>query len=137
MEDLEIITPDEPAEDHKLFGTTVLLVEDNNINILIAGKIMEKWGVKADVAYNGREAIEKFDPQKHRLILMDLHMPEMDGYEAASVIRSKNAFVPIIALTANVAEDVEKEVMLSGMNSIITKPFKNGELKEVLEKYLS
>jgi signal transduction histidine kinase/CheY-like chemotaxis protein len=128
--------PEKPANENILSGCNVLLVEDNKINVMIATRIMEKWGVQVDVAYNGKEAVEKFDAATHQLILMDLHMPEMDGYEAAMAIRKENAQIPIIALTANVAEDVAEEVKKSGMNSIVTKPFKNIELREVLEKYL-
>jgi two-component system, sensor histidine kinase len=117
-------------------GITVLLVEDNKVNLMVAGKMLEKWGITADVAMNGKEAVEKFDTGKHQLILMDLQMPEMDGYEASRIIRSKNTRVPIIALTANIATDVAEAVEKSGMNSVITKPFKFDELKAVLEKNL-
>jgi signal transduction histidine kinase/CheY-like chemotaxis protein len=125
------------TENGQLFANkNVLLVEDNTMNVMIARHLLEKWGITTDVAVNGQEAVDMFDKQKHHLVLMDLHMPVMDGYEAARNIRSTNTTVPIIALTANVAEDVETEVQLSGMNGLITKPFKQDELKEILMKYL-
>jgi signal transduction histidine kinase/CheY-like chemotaxis protein len=127
-----------PAEASALLANkTVLLVEDNAMNVMIARHLLEKWGMVTDVAANGQEAIEKFNPLRHQLVLMDLHMPVMDGYEAARHIRSVNSTIPIIALTANVAEDVETEVMASGMDAMITKPFKQDNLKEVLVKYLA
>jgi signal transduction histidine kinase/CheY-like chemotaxis protein len=133
---LEIPANNETPTQSPFAGISVLLVEDNKINLMVAGKILEKWGIHADIALNGREAVEKFDARKHRLILMDLQMPEMDGYEASRLIRKKNTQVPIIALTANIAAEVAAEVERSGMNSIITKPFNFDEMKTVLEEHL-
>lgn len=129
--------PPQPIDNDQPFANKhILLVEDNTMNVMIARHLLEKWGITTDVAVNGKESVEMFDAQKHQLVLMDLHMPVMDGYEAARHIRSINTSVPIIALTANVAEDVETEVQQSGMDALITKPFKQHELKDVLIKYL-
>jgi signal transduction histidine kinase/CheY-like chemotaxis protein len=118
------------------FSGHVLLVEDNKVNALVAVKFLEKWGLTADVAESGREALRIIDVEKHQLVLMDLQMPEMDGYEAAQAIRDLHPGIPIIALTANVAADVSEKVLRCGMNGIVSKPFKQEELKDMLRQYL-
>lgn len=124
-------------EERKAFeGKIVLLAEDNSVNVLVAKKLLEKWGIQTDVAVNGKEAVEKFNPARHSLVLMDLNMPEMDGYEAARTIRSNHHDVPIIALTANIAEEVTDDVLKCGMNFILTKPFSQQDLKKTLIKYI-
>ncbi|TAE16422.1 MAG: response regulator [Bacteroidetes bacterium] len=106
-----------------LAGVQVLLVEDNPINVMVAKNFLDEWGAVTEVAENGAEAVEKIDAQKHQLVLMDMHMPIMDGYEATKIIRSRGITIPIIALTANVPEDVAKELAESGMSGIVVKPF--------------
>ncbi len=124
-------------EEKKAFaGKTILLAEDNSVNVLVARKLLEKWGIHTDVAVNGKEAVEKFNPLRHSLVLMDLNMPEMDGYQAARAIRNENKEVPIIALTANIAEEVSSDVLKSGMNFILTKPFSQQDLKNTLIRYI-
>jgi CheY-like chemotaxis protein len=107
-----------------LAGSNILLAEDNAINQEIFLGILEHSGINIDIANNGKEAIEKYDlnPHKYELILMDLQMPVMNGYEATKVIREKNKKIPIIALTANaMKEDAKKsEVLL--INEHISKP---------------
>jgi signal transduction histidine kinase len=117
-------------------GKSILLVEDNAMNVMIAKHLLQQWGIDTEVAMNGQDALDKFDARRHHLVLMDLHMPVMDGYEAARHIRSQNTTIPIVALTANVADDVAEEVQRSGIDTVVTKPFKQHELKEVLAKYL-
>ncbi|MFZ1527873.1 MAG: response regulator [Ferruginibacter sp.] len=123
-------------EKNSFAGKAVLLAEDNSVNVLVARKLLEKWGIHTDVAVNGKEAVEKFNPSRHSLVLMDLNMPEMDGYEAARTIRNSNKDIPIIALTANIAEEVSSDVLKSGMNFILTKPFSQQDLKNTLIKYI-
>jgi two-component system, sensor histidine kinase len=113
----------------------ILLVEDNQINAMVATKVLERMGVHAELAINGKEAIEKFNPNKHQLIFMDLQMPLVDGYEAAKTIRNHHKETPIIALTANYPDDVRNEVKKSGMNDVLSKPFKVEELKNILIKH--
>lgn len=103
----------------------VLLVEDNDINRLYAKSILKNWQCSIDVAENGLVAIEKIKNTFYDVVLMDVQMPVMDGYEATKAIRSMHqcAKVPIIALTANATQrDVEK-CILSGMNDYLPKPF--------------
>jgi len=121
-------------EDHNLLsGITILLVEDNPINVLVAQKFLERWGAKIITATNGLEALNMVDPEKHDLVLIDLHMPVMDGYESSRKMREKGINLPIIALTANLPSEIENEIKLSGINDIIVKPFLPDELcKKVL-----
>jgi signal transduction histidine kinase/CheY-like chemotaxis protein len=115
----------------------VLLVEDNAINVMVAKKMLEKWGLSADVAVDGHEAVSNFDAAKHKLILMDLQMPGMDGYEATRTIRKQYKDVPIIALTAETAEDIKADILTAGMNDLVLKPFKQNDLHAALQKYLT
>jgi signal transduction histidine kinase/BarA-like signal transduction histidine kinase len=122
-------------EEKNIDGLSVLLVEDNLINIKIADKILKQWNVKVDVAENGLIAIEKFKLNTYDLILMDLSMPVMDGFEATKIIRSMGATIPIIALTASSSYDDLERIMMIGMNEYIIKPFNPNELYMKLKRY--
>lgn len=107
-----------------LQGIHILLVEDNEMNVYVAQSFLQKWGAQIDVAGNGLEAIEKIDTAKHDVVLMDLHMPEMDGYQAAKRLRDMGVTIPIIALTASLPKENEKDkISAAGMNDSILKPF--------------
>lgn len=121
---------------------TILLAEDVEINSEILTAILEETGVTIDIAPNGLEAVKLFqqNPERYSLILMDIHMPEMDGYEATRAIRStdcKRAItIPIVAMTADVfLEDVER-CLAAGMNGHIGKPVDTNELFTKLSVYL-
>jgi len=125
-----------------LKGYKIMLVEDNLINIKIADQILKKWDLDVAVAKNGREAVNLFSPDKFHLILMDLHMPEMDGYEATVEIRKLDKNIPIIALTAAALVEDKQRVFEAGMNDFISKPFKPNDLynkitKSILEATLN
>lgn len=119
----------------------VLIVEDNELNTLIVERFLTKWGIEVDHANNGREALEHLAGNDFDLILMDLEMPEMDGYEAAQAIRKLDnktkASIPIIALSASALLDVQQRIFGIGMNDFVLKPFKPQELKQKLAKYLN
>lgn len=121
-------------------GTRILLVEDNEMNMKVARRFLERWNYITDTAENGAEAFEKFKINSYDLILMDLHMPEMDGWEATKAIRSSGLTssheIPIIALTADVMIDDLDKLYDAGMNDYITKPFKADDLKSKIEKLL-
>lgn len=122
-----------------LSGFTILLVEDNDINRLYAGSILKTCGCKLEVAENGLVAISKLKTAVIDLILMDIQMPVMDGFEAAKAIRMGDKTtkdLPIIALSANATPKVIEKCMQSGMNDHLGKPFNPEELYTVLEKYL-
>jgi signal transduction histidine kinase/ActR/RegA family two-component response regulator len=123
-------------EDKPFTGVAILLVEDNPINVLVAQKFLERWGAHTDVAQNGIEALEKLDTTKHRLILMDLHMPLMDGYEAARKMRANGVTLPIVALTANLLNEIEDQVKEVGINDTIAKPFLPDELFRMVLHYV-
>lgn len=122
-------------------GLKVLLVEDNETNQVVASKFLEKWGIVPDTANNGLEALQAVRQQNYHLILMDLQMPEMDGFQATAAIRQMERErnlppVPIIALTASVLGDVRAKVLQAGMNDYIGKPFHPDELYRKLQEYL-
>lgn len=111
----------------------ILLVEDNRVNQLVAVNFLKKWQMKVDIANNGLEALEKVTTKKYHLVLMDLQMPEMGGYEAAEKIRTMNdpyfKSLPILALTASAQAEIKEKVINAGMNNFISKPFTPDELK--------
>jgi len=123
-----------------LAGFRILLVEDNEINTIVATKFMQKWDLDIDYAVDGAEALEKVKKGKYDLVLMDLQMPKMDGYTASRAIRDipgeRFRDMPIIALTASVLAEINQGVLDAGMNEYISKPFKPMELYSKIAKYL-
>ncbi len=118
----------------------ILLVDDNKINLVVANNYLAAWGLNTVMVESGHEALAEIEKTKFGLILMDLQMPEMDGYEATRLIRAKKETyfkeIPIIALTASVTGAVKSKVMAAGMNDYVPKPFHPDELKECIIKYL-
>lgn len=126
---------------NSLKGTKVLLVEDNAINQKVMVRFLEKWDIEAIIAENGVQALDKMQKNSSiSLVLMDLQMPEMDGYEATQKIREMDnkykSSTPIIALTAAALKEVKEKVFASGMNDYLTKPFNPPELQKKLEFYI-
>lgn len=119
-----------------LMNARVLIVEDYEANILITRKFLELWDVQVDQAYNGEEALHKVRNGNYDLILMDLHMPVMDGYEATRQIRKFNTRIPIVALTASAQGEVQKKIQEAGMNGLIVKPFHPAELNRKISAFL-
>ena len=121
-------------------NVSILLAEDDAMNQLVTSKILTKWGVKVDVAENGEEAYNKLSNNDYDLILMDAHMPIMDGYAAARKIRSeligKKRDIPIISFSASVMEQDHLEALDAGMNSYIMKPFDLAELHGKISGYV-
>ncbi|MCD4757301.1 MAG: response regulator [Arcobacteraceae bacterium] len=131
----------EPSEIdiHKLQNFTILLVEDNKTNQEIIIGLLEHSEMKIDIASNGKEAVDLFtqDKDKYDLILMDIQMPIMDGYEATKLIRKENQDIPIIALSANsLKSDIEKTKLI-GMQEHLNKPIEVEKLYTTLFKYLN
>ena len=125
-----------PTEESKpLTGTSILLVEDNEVNILVARTFLERWGADVDIAVNGQEALNKIDTNKHKLVLMDMHMPVMDGYEATRQLRERGIKTPIVALTASLPHEVGDKIMGIGIDDIVVKPFVPDELFRVILHY--
>lgn len=119
---------DNTINKNQLIGKNVLLVEDVKFNVLVAKKIMERWQMNIDVAENGAIAVEKAQKTAYDIILMDLQMPVMDGITATKNLRALGILTPIIALTASVSNETQTEVIESGMNDYITKPFNPDDL---------
>ncbi|MDX2414735.1 MAG: ATP-binding protein, partial [Bacteroidales bacterium] len=123
----------------QLIGKKVLIAEDNKINYFVASKFLAKWGIEVSHALNGLEAIDMIEKNKYDLILMDLHMPEMDGIEATKIIRdSKNSMIrelPVIALTAAIMSEHEEKIEDLNIQDYILKPFKPKELYDKILKY--
>ena len=108
----------------EFIGSRILLVEDNEINQLIADEVLCGAGFVVDIACNGVEAVKMVTQSDYELILMDVQMPEMDGLTATTVIRSNDKFktIPIIAMTANAMQGDKERSIAVGMNDHITKP---------------
>lgn len=134
VQKIRILRKEEMLDEQTLRGTRVLLVEDYPINVKIATRFLEKWGMKYDTASNGRIAVEKLAQNEYQIVLMDLLMPEMDGYTATENIRKFDTKTPIIALTASVL-NTQDRVYEVGMNGFVTKPFNPKELFQKINKY--
>ena len=124
-----------------LEGIKVLLVEDNVLNQMLATKILSNWKCDTDVAENGLIASEKINQHNYDIVLMDIQLPEMDGYEATHFIRNKTLAptcnTPIIAMTAHAFADEAEKCIKSGMNDYISKPFDEKKLYAKICKVLS
>jgi signal transduction histidine kinase/CheY-like chemotaxis protein len=118
-----------------LSGIKVLLVEDVEFNIMVAKKMITNWNGAVDVAENGAIALNKVREATYDIVLMDLQMPVMDGYNATQHIRNFNDEIPIIALTASASADILQRTREFGMTDYLAKPFKPGELYEMISKY--
>lgn len=123
-------------EQQNLRGLHILVAEDNRINVLLLEKLLAKWQVTWVIAGNGEEAVDIVKQQNFHLVLMDIHMPKLDGYDAAKAIRAltdpvKRA-IPIIALTASASHDLMQKVNAAGMQDRLTKPFQPSQLYESL-----
>jgi hypothetical protein len=122
----------------------ILLVEDNITSRKVALKMLEKKGYQVDFAVNGQEAIEKLKVKNYGVVLMDLNMPEMDGFEAIKVIRDPestvmNHDIPVIAMTATSTEFGQntEEIIKAGMNDFLLKPMHRQQLFEKIDKYIA
>jgi CheY-like chemotaxis protein len=117
----------------------ILVVEDNAVNQKVALHQLLKLGVRADVASNGREAIEMLAARPYHLVLMDCQMPEMNGYEATAAIRHRegpNRDVPIVAMTADVVTSGLERSLKAGMNDFVSKPVELEDLARALRAWL-
>ena len=136
----EVMNKEAEYEFTPFSGQNILLVEDNNVNKIIAKKFLAAWKLNVETADNGVIALKKIQLQAYDLVLMDLQMPEMDGYQASTAIRrfgvEPYVSIPIIALTAASKADVYENVFLSGMNDFISKPFNPIDLHEKIKKHI-
>jgi signal transduction histidine kinase len=133
-------TPVKSTELQSLEGMNVLVVEDNLINQNIVSRLLLKWNAKTDTADNGMVAVQKVKEHQYQLVLMDLHMPEMSGYEATQKIREMDGeyykTLPILAVTASAFAEDRRKICASGMNGYIIKPFHPAELNSKISYFL-
>jgi len=128
-------------EEQKRDRTRILLVEDNPMNQEVALRTLAKFGFRADTADNGKDAIAAYDEREYDLILMDVQMPEMGGFEATRRIRKREAetgrHVPIIAMTAHAMTGDRENCIEAGMDDYVAKPIEPETLKRAVEKWAS
>ncbi len=121
-------------------GFRILLAEDNIINQKAATRMLEKAGHKVSIAADGREVLNKMKDQSFDLILMDVQMPRMDGFEATAAIRAREkksrGHIPIVAVTAHALGGYRERCLRAGMDEFLTKPLTGEALKNIIEKIL-
>ncbi len=121
-------------------GRRVLVVEDNLVNQQVTFHQLKQFGIKSDIASNGREALSALQKTTYDLVFMDCQMPELDGYEATRLYRQSEAagaHLPIIALSANAYPENQKRCLDVGMGDFISKPVKPSELERVMKEWMS
>jgi CheY-like chemotaxis protein/HPt (histidine-containing phosphotransfer) domain-containing protein len=119
-------------------GGMILLAEDNPVNQAVAEAILTRAGYQVVIVGNGREAVETLKDRNFDLVLMDVQMPEMDGYEATGAIRKlagAKAKVPIIAMTAHAMAGDREKCLEAGMDDYVTKPINSAELRQTIERW--
>lgn len=116
----------------------ILLAEDNKINQMVAMEMLKDAGYEAELAENGEEALRMLEQDSWDLVLMDIHMPVMDGTEAVRIMRTKREYdsIPVIAVTANVVKKDHERYLKLGMNEVITKPLSVERMHEVVDYWL-
>jgi CheY-like chemotaxis protein len=124
----QYINEQKPNDTTALHGIKLLIAEDNFVNLSIAKRFLNKWGVNVSEAVNGIDAIEKFKQGDFDLLLIDLEMPEMDGTTALKEIRKLNKIIPAVAFTAAVYDNMHVDLLAKGFNDFIHKPFRPEEL---------
>jgi len=126
----------------KIKGTRILLVEDNVLNQEVATEILKSFGVDVEIANNGEEAVESIEKKESSyfdVVLMDIQMPVMGGYEATRLIREQDRFkeLPIIAMTAHAMQGVKEDCFSAGMNDYVSKPIDPIHLFTTIEKWIN
>jgi len=123
-----------------LKNKSILIVDDNNVNIILFQNFLRHIRMSYESVYNGAEALEKMKLKKYDIVLMDLQMPVMDGFETSKYIRNwagnPNQNIPIICVTADVNESIKGKIKLLGINNLLSKPFKSEHLYDMLLSHI-
>jgi CheY-like chemotaxis protein len=115
---------------------SVLIAEDNPMNQQLIKHLMKNWGIQHTIVNNGAEAVEELKNENYNLVLMDIQMPEMDGYTATDMIRNELKLqIPIIAMTAHAMMGEKEKCLQLGMNDYISKPLKETILYNIIAQY--
>jgi CheY-like chemotaxis protein len=114
----------------------ILIVEDNKINQMVTKKLLDKSNHSCKIVENGYEAIKIVEKTAFDLILMDIHMPVLNGFEASKKIRELGILTPIIALTASDKNEIINEMAICGINDVLVKPFEIRDLQIIIEKHV-
>lgn len=131
--------PSSEKDKELFFDASVLLVDDNEINLIVASELLLSYGIEADLAESGYVALEMVQRKEYDLVFMDHMMPELDGVDTTKLIREMGGRylnLPIVALTANALLESKKELLSSGLNDFVSKPIDTAELHRVLQKWL-
>lgn len=126
-------------DDDELPILHILLVEDIELNVVVARSVLEKLGHTIDVAMTGQEALDLFDPKEYDLVLLDIQLPDMTGFDIAKIIHAKYAkesLPPMVALTANVLKD-KQEYLDAGMDDVLSKPLSIPALTSMIKRFWS
>nr|WP_314424527.1 aerobic respiration two-component sensor histidine kinase ArcB [uncultured Erwinia sp.] len=133
----EEVEDEQPEDDLPLPALHVLLVEDIELNVVVARSVLEKLGNSVEVAMTGQEALDMFDPDEFDLVLLDIQLPDMTGLDVARGIHQRHAgkqLPPLVALTANVLKD-KREYLDAGMDDVLSKPLAVPALTAMIKKY--
>lgn len=129
--------PEEDDDGLLLPALNILLVEDIELNVVVARSVLEKLGNTVDVAMNGRDALAMFSPEEYDLVLLDIQLPDMSGLDIARELHQRyqaDDLPPLVALTANVLKD-KKEYLDAGMDDVLSKPLAVGALTQMIAKF--
>jgi two-component system, sensor histidine kinase len=132
-------SPQQLISQTSLNGMKILLTEDNNINTFLVKKMVQKWNVDLDIAENGAEALKLVESKSFDIILMDIHLPDIQGYEVIKMIRNMTDKIksntPIIAISATLQSELKEYISTGNINDYILKPFNSYQLYNKIEKY--
>lgn len=132
----KFLNEDKVKELPRLDGIRILLAEDNPINMMIAKSVLKNWGIELTEAVNGKIALDKYNEGEFDLLLIDLEMPEMDGFELLTEIRKTNSNIPGIAFTAALFENMLAHLVNKGFTDYVQKPFRPEDLHGKISQYV-